>query len=65
MPGSHGFKGRTTDEAFEEQCFLWERGTSVGVELRLLNFISYYYTEGKEKTRTRNRSLLTVVCAGS
>ena len=34
MSQSHGIKGRSTNEAFQEQCFLWERGASVG----LLNF---------------------------
>ena len=26
-------KTLTNDEAFKEQCFLWERGTSVGEDL--------------------------------
>ena len=33
MSQSHkvtNFKSRTIDEAFQEQCFLWERGASVG-----------------------------------
>ena len=30
MSESHRFKGGTTDEAFQQQCFLWERGASVG-----------------------------------
>ena len=30
MSQSQGFKGGTTDEAFQEQCFLWERAASVG-----------------------------------
>ena len=25
-------KGGATDEAFKEQCFLWERGASVGAD---------------------------------
>ena len=29
MSQSHGIKGRTTDGAFQQQCFLWERGASV------------------------------------
>ena len=28
---------KTTDEAFEEQCFLWERGDSVGADFDLFN----------------------------
>ena len=27
---SHRIEGRTTDEVFQEQCFPWERGASVG-----------------------------------
>ena len=30
MSQSHRIKGGTTDEAFQEQCFLTERGASVG-----------------------------------
>ena len=29
MSQSHRVIGQTTDEAFHEQCFLWEKGTSV------------------------------------
>ena len=29
MSESHRIKGGTTDEAFQEQCFLWEKGASV------------------------------------
>ena len=32
MSQSHRIEGETTDEAFEEQCFLWERGASVVTE---------------------------------
>ena len=28
MSQSRSIKGGTTDEAFKEQCFLWERGAS-------------------------------------
>ena len=28
MSQSHLIKGKTTDETFQEQCFLWERGAS-------------------------------------
>ena len=31
-------KGGTTIDAFQEQCFLWERGASVDVDLDLFNF---------------------------
>ena len=29
-------KGVTTDVAFQEQCFLWEKGASVGADFDLL-----------------------------
>ena len=38
MSQSHNIKGGTTDEAFEEQCFLWERGAAVGADFHLFNF---------------------------
>ena len=38
MSQSHRIKGGASDEAFQEQCFLWERGASVGADFDLLNF---------------------------
>ena len=38
MSQSNRIKGRTTDEAFKEHYFLWERGASVGVDLDHFNF---------------------------
>ena len=35
MSQSNGIKGGTTDEVFQEQCFLWERGAPVGLDLGL------------------------------
>ena len=35
MSQIHRIKGGTTDEAFQEQCWLWERGASVGVDFEL------------------------------
>ena len=32
MSGSHRIKGGSSNEAFQEQYFLWERGASVGVD---------------------------------
>ena len=32
MSQSHGNRGGATDEVFQEQCFLWERGASVGTD---------------------------------
>lgn len=37
MSGSHRIKGGTTVEAFQEQCFHWERG-SVDAGFDLFNF---------------------------
>ena len=37
----------TTDEAFMEQCFLWERGASVGADLNLKTF--YMHKNEKKK----------------
>ena len=34
---AHRIKGVTTDEAFQELCFLWERRASVGVDCNLFN----------------------------
>ena len=34
MSQSHRIKGRATDEAFQEQCLVQERGASTGVLLR-------------------------------
>ena len=31
-------KCQTTDEAFQEQYFLWEKGASLGADFELLNF---------------------------
>ena len=36
MSQSHKIKGHTTDEAFQDQCFLWERGALV----RTLDFLT-------------------------
>ena len=38
MPQNHRIKGWTTDEAFQEQCFLWERGASISALFDLFNF---------------------------
>ena len=32
MSQSHRIKGVTTDEAFQEQCSLWERGTPAAAD---------------------------------
>ena len=44
----------TTDEAFEEQCFLWERGASIGADFDLFNFhdlLPIQNTEGQKKRK--------------
>lgn len=33
-----GIKGNTTEEVFQEQCYLWERGASAGAGFELFNF---------------------------
>ena len=38
-------KGATTDEAFKEECFLWEGGASVSVDIYIFKF-----EEREEKT---------------
>ena len=55
MSQSHRIKGGTTDEVFQEQCFVWERGASVGADLFNLQDLLHaqepiYNTEGKGKT---------------
>ena len=37
MSQSHGIQGGTADKAFQGQCFLWERGASVGRDFDLFN----------------------------
>ena len=37
MSQSHRMNGGTADEAFQEWCFLWERGASVSEDLYLFN----------------------------
>ena len=36
MAKNEVIKGKTSDEAFQEQRFLWERGASVGADIDLL-----------------------------
>ena len=49
MSQSHWIKGGSADEAFLEQCFLWETGASVGLDFDLLTFKIFY--EGKKKKK--------------
>ena len=60
MSQSHGIKGEITNEAYQEQCFLWERGASVGAfhfkkkdsfkMIFLPTQEHLWNTEGKKKT---------------
>ena len=49
---SQKIKGGTTDEAFQEQCFVWERGAPVVVDFFTFKIIhmqqNLYNTKGKE-----------------
>ena len=38
MSQSHRIKGEISDEEFQEQCFLWVRGVSVGAKQQLDSF---------------------------
>ena len=49
MSQSHIIKGRTTEEAFQEQCFLWERGASVGADFDLLHAPTYTNLQYKKE----------------
>ena len=51
----------TTDEAFQEQCFLWERGASVGADFNLFNVNllhvqEYKILKGGKKVKCHNIS---------
>ena len=41
-------KGENTDEAFQEQCFQWEQGASVGAEFDLFNFQDFLFLQAQE-----------------
>ena len=53
MSQSHGIKGGTTDEAFQEHCCLWERGAPVGADFALVStFQIFYMHENRYNTLT-------------
>ena len=52
MSQSHGIKGGTTDGAFQEQGFLWERAASVGVDFNLFTFKNVYMHKNRYNTWT-------------
>ena len=58
MSQSHWIKGETTDEAFEEQCFLCERGASVGVNFDILNFQDIHMNKNIYKTLKARTTIL-------
>lgn len=42
MSQSHGIKGGTTNEAFQEQRFQWERGTSICANFAFFHFLDFF-----------------------
>ena len=65
MSQSPGIKGGITEEAYQDKCFFWERGASVGVDINLFNFQDLLRAQepikhrGKgERKKTQNRSPL-------
>ena len=46
MSQSHRIKDWNTGEAFQEQCFLWGRGASVGVYFDHFNFQDLLHAQG-------------------
>ena len=55
MSQNHRIKGGTTDEAFQEQSFLWERRASVGSDFDLINF---QHTQEQHNTRRQDKYFL-------
>ena len=45
MSQSPRIQGGATDEAFKEQCFLWERGPSVDADFDLFNFQDHLHAQ--------------------
>ena len=60
MSGRHG-KGLTTDGAFPEQCFLWDRGAPVGVDYGLFNFQDLLNTQGTWQERKKTKSIIDLL----
>ena len=55
---SHRIEGGATDEAFQEQCFLRERGSSADV--MFLSFKNRYNTLKKRKKSTTGLILISI-----
>ena len=51
----HRVKGGTTDEAFQERSFLWERGASVGADFDLLTFKIFHKHKNPYNTLKERR----------
>ena len=49
VTGSHAIKDGTTGEAFQEQCFLWEKGASVGAYFDWVHMHNNPYITQNEK----------------
>ena len=58
MSLSHRIKGRTTDEAFQVQCFLWERVAHVGADFALvLTSQIFYLHENQHNILTKREKM--------
>lgn len=55
MSQSHKIKGRATEEAFREQCFLWERGAAVGVDCDLFNIQDLLHTQEPDRKENKRK----------
>ena len=64
MSQCHKIKRWTTDEAFQEQCFLWEGGASVGADFDLIDFQDLFQEpikrEKKKQQKRHSRSRFKV-----
>ena len=50
MTQINGIKGGGSDEAFQEQCLMCERGASVGLDFDFLNFKVFFMHKNMYKT---------------
>lgn len=61
---NHGIRGGATDETFQEQRFLRERGASVVAEFDFFNFQDLTHAQGKykaQKERKRTKSIIGLI----
>ena len=56
MSQSHGIKGGTTDEVFQEQCFLQERGAFVGADFAFFNFEDLLHAQDLKETLKESKT---------